>query len=277
MLIRKRFPLMNDADPGSTGGGAADAVVAPPADPAAIQADPDPNASLLNKPDEMAWLPEKYRVAGADGKIDLHASGRKMSDGLAAAVKKIGSGDVAPATPADYKFQPPEQFKDAKFDDNLSGAFRDKCHKLGISGAQYQGIMESYLELVPGVLDSVLKLSTSEAKAALQQVWPSQAEYDAGLADAQRLIDSMPPALGAQVWERFGRDPLAFQAFAHIGKEMREDRAPSHSTGGGSNQNAEQLMASEAYRNPKHSDHARVSAEVNAMFQKQHGNAAAVQ
>ena len=59
---------------------------------------------------------------------------------------------------------------------------------------------------------------------------------------------------------------------AHFGAQMRED-APPRDVGGGTAQTVEQLMASEAYRNPKHSDHLRVSAQVRAHYDKVAGTA----
>jgi hypothetical protein len=47
----------------------------------------------------MAWLPEKYRVTGADGKIDLEASGKKLGEGYAAAAARLGTGEVPPPPP----------------------------------------------------------------------------------------------------------------------------------------------------------------------------------
>lgn len=276
MLFRKRFRFMNEAgDGGAAGGapGAGDGAAPgsqPGGDPGA-GAQPGGDQSLLKQPDPYAWLDQKFRVNTADGKLDLEASSKKLNESYGALSKRLGTGEVAPGAPSDYAFKAPEQFKDVKLDDAMSQTFRERAHKLGLSPSQYQGVMESYLELVPGVLDSVLKLSQSEAKASLQKVWPTQAQYDAGLQDAQRMIDSLPSELGQEAWARFGRDPLFFQIAAKFGSEMREDKSPGAQTGGGANQTAEQLMKSDAYRDPKHPEHAATSEKVRNLFAQQHG------
>lgn len=284
MLMRKRFPLMNEAGDGSVGGGAPGAGDGGQPGAGKGEGGGDPGAGgkpgdqpLIQQPDPYAWLDQKFRVNNAEGKLDLDASAKKLNESYGQLSKRLGTGDVPPVAPTDYKFDGGEKFKDVKLDDELSNAFRDRAHKLGLTTAQYQGVMEAHLEMVPAVLDSVLKLSTEQATAQLQQVWKSQAEFDAGIQAAQRAVNSLPQDLGQDVWARFGRDPAFLQVAAIFGKEMAEDKSASSATGGGSNQNAEQLMASEAYRNPKHPEHASVSAKVKAMFEAQHGTSTAFQ
>lgn len=291
MFLRKRFHLMNDAGDGGTGGGApAPAAPSPaPAAPSPAPAAPAPE-SLLQKPgsatpapapgeppapapaDELAWLPEKYRVLGADGKLDMAASSKKLGEGYGALAKRLGTSDAPPTAAADYKFAPPEALKDVKLDDTLSDKFRERAHKLGLSQSQYQGVVEAHLEMVPEVLDATLKLSAQEARTELSKVWQSTAEYEKQLSNAQRAIEAAPEGIREDLWTRFGRDPAFIQFAARMGSEMREDK-PRVDAGGSPNPGGEveALMKSEAFRNPKHADHARVSAQVQQHFQRVHG------
>ena len=297
MLIRERFPLMAEAGEGGAGGaggsagdagantgdaGAGDAGGAGASDGGSAGAGGQAagDASLLAKPapaDEYAWLDPKFQVKDAEGKLDLAASSKKLNESYGALSKRLGTGDVPPATPADYAFQAPEQFKDIKLDDAMSQSFRERCHKLGYTQQQYQGAVEAYLELVPGVLDSVLKLSQEEARAQLRQVWTTEAQFEDGVKDAQTAINNAPAQIREELWGRFGRDPAFIQYAAWVGSQMREDTSPGRTSSGGEGAGtAEQLMASEAYRNPKHPEHTAVSQKVRDLFQQRTAGSTAV-
>jgi hypothetical protein len=289
MYLRRRFHLMNEVAEVPTGAPAAAPAAPTPAPAAPAPAPVEPSDSLLTKPptgtpapapadptapvDELAWLPEKYRVNGADGKVDMAASSKKLGEGYGALAKKLGGGEGAPAAAADYKFAPTEALKDVKLDDTLSGKFRDRAHKLGLSQSQYQGVLEAHLEMVPEVLNATLKLSAEEARSELSKVWTGTAEFEKQLSNAQRAVDSAPEGIREDLWARFGRDPAFIQFAARMGSEMREDKPniERNSTPGAATE-VEGMMQSEAYRNPKHADHARVSAAVTAHFQRVHGS-----
>lgn len=219
----------------------------------------------------FAKVPEKFRVSTADGKPDVEATLAKLTDSYTN-LEKL-KGPALPASPSDYKFQPPEKFKDLPTNDAATNAFREKAHKAGFTQEQFEFAMAEYFDLVPGVLDAAAKHTAEEARAELQKVWKSEVEFDAGLAAAQRAIDNAPEAIRNDVWERFGRDPAFLQFAASIGKEMQEDRPPQNPDGGtGANATVEALMASKAYRDPKDPKHAAVSAQVNAHFQRTRGD-----
>lgn len=284
MKLRKRFPLMQQAEAVDTTAAPAPAAPAPAPEPAPAPASSADNASLLKPPpapapapaqgtavDDLGWLPEKFRVNGADGKVDLSASSKKLGESYTN-LEKV-KGHTPPPTASDYTFTPPEEFKDAVFDDALSAGFRERAHKAGISQAQYEFVMGEYLSLVPQVLDATLKLSIEEARQELSKVWQSSAVFEAQLNNAQRAVDSAPESIRKDLWDRFGRDPAFLQFAAFVGQEMREDTSPVNADGGtgGGGQTMEQMMAHPAYRDPKHPEHAAVSARVMAAAKRLHG------
>lgn len=285
MNFRKRFPLMADADPAAPAGGAAEPNPAAAADPGAdslLKAPPagDPAAApAAPAADELAWLPEKYRVLDAEGKLDLNASSKKLGEGYGNLAKKLGTGDAPPAAASEYSFQMPEALKDKgiQIDEVLGGKFKELAHKHGFTQAQYQAAVEASFDLVPEVLDSALKLSAQQAREQLSQVWKSPAEFDAGLNDAQRAVDSAPVGIRQDLWARFGRDPAFLQFAAYVGSHMREDKSVLNAdggTGGASPVNVEALMASDAYRNARHPDHAKVSEQVRKFNEQRYGSSA---
>lgn len=255
----------------------AEAPAAPPATPPAEK----PTESLFTPPESKpadeapaveapAWLPEKYRVM-TDGKLDLEASGKKMNDGLAAAVKRIGTGDLPPETPDAYKFTPPEEYKDVQLDPEMASSFRERAHKAGLTQSQYDFVMSEYFGVVPSVLNAAAGLSADEARAELSKVWSTPAELQGNMTAAERAVSLMPGELQEQIRTKYGTDPLFWQFAAQFGKEAREDRPAAPAGGQSPVTDTDALMRTEAYRNPKHPDHAKVSAQVNEAFNKRYG------
>lgn len=241
--------------------GAAAAAPAAPAAPAAAPAGGD---------DPPAWLPEKFRVM-AEGKLDLQASAQKLANSYAHAEKRIGSGDLPPEAPDAYAYTPPEDFKDLPLDAELSAAFKERAHKAGLTQSQYEMVMGEYFRIVPAMMEGRAAVSAADARAKLQEVWKDPGDYQAQMGNAQRFVTSLPEGLRAQFIGNYGTDPILAQVAAHFGRDMREDRPAGGMGVQSSSGSAEQLMASEAYRNPKHVDHARVSAQVADIFWRQYG------
>ncbi|MFT3720410.1 hypothetical protein [Pseudorhodoferax sp.] len=278
----KQLPRLLEGVPDAAGGGAAPAPAAGAAPaPAAPQ-----NESLLTPPTAAPaaaapaqpgavpeWLPEKYRVVGTDGALDLQASSQKLAEGYAAASKRLGTGDVRPETADAYTYTPPEQFKDVPIDADLSASFRQRAHEAGLTQQQYEFVMGEYFGMVPSVLNAAASLTAEEARSALQQVWQQPGEFEAGLAAANRAVSAAPQDLRDKVFEKFGRDPDFIRFAATFGREMREDRAPAAAAAAPAAGGVEALMASDAYKNPKHPEHAAVSARVQQYFQRTAGAA----
>lgn len=235
------------------------------APPAAAPADQPPAA------DVPTWLPEKYRVMGADGALDLAASSQKLADGYAAATKRIGTGDLPPETPDGYKFTPPEEYKDVPLDENLSKPFRERAHKAGLTPSQYEFVMGEYFALVPSLLNGAAKATADEARNELQKVWATPADLSANMSAAERAVANAPEALREQVKAKYGTDPLFWQFAAHYGRQMSEDRPPGSTPPAAQASDIETMMRSEAYRNPKHPEHAAVSARVAAAHRARYG------
>lgn len=278
MNLRKHYPLMNAVDvvastaapaapaepvatPAATPAPADESLLPPPSAAAAPAA--DPNAPVV----DHGWLPEKFRVNGADGKVDLAASSQKLSESYRNLERTRGG--AAPATPNDYTFTPPEEFKDVKFDDALTAGFRDRAHKAGMSQQQYDFVMQEYLTLVPQMLDGAAAASAAEARAELSKVWAAPAVFEAQLNNAARAVSSAPAEIQQELHAKFGRDPLFLRFAASLGQEMREDRAPANPDGGaGQPETLEQLMRHPAYSDPKHADHKSVSERAQRAAQR---------
>ena len=239
-------------------------------------APPAPSPSPAPSGDAPAWLPEKYRVTGADGKLDLTASNQKLGEGYAAAVKRLGTGDLPPETPDGYKFTPPEELKDAAPTDEMTKGFRERAHKAGLTPAQYEFFMGEYFALVPSLLDAKASHTAETARAELQKVWPAPADLSANMSNAERAVSLAPPGLQEKLREQYATDPLFWQFAAHYGKQLREDSPPSGAAPASAPSDVEALMKHAAYRDPKHPEHAAISARVVAIQKQRFGEAMVV-
>lgn len=237
---------------------------------------PNPNPDPGGNPtpaDEFAFLPEKYRVTGADGKLDLKASSQKLADGYANASKRIGSGDMPPEKPDAYTFTMPEAFKDVPMDEGLSNAFRERAHAAGFTQKQYEFAMGEYFQLVPSLLNAKAKFTADQATAELSKVWGDETAVKANKAAAEKAVGLMPADLQERIKDQYATDPVFWQFAAHFGKEAGEDKSLAPAGGASVPTDVQALMASDAYRNPKNPEHAAVSEKVRQHFEKTAGTA----
>jgi hypothetical protein len=232
------------------------------------------------------WLPEKFRVVDADGKLDEAASARKLAQSYDALESHKGSLPQVPASPDDYTLEAP---KDAEgkplegFDveeftgDPLFKSFAKDAHANGLTQAQLQFVVERYLKVAPELIAADKQVSLAEAKTELGTIWKDEGAMRSGLADAMRAITTFGaeaddvPGSRARLQERFATDP-DFAAFAaSVAKELKEDQLPA---GGpvSSDMEVESLQKSKAYWDPKDPQHAIVKQKVDTFYAKKFGN-----
>jgi hypothetical protein len=277
----------NAGDAGS-GGGAAPASAPAPAAPTALSASagqpaaPTPAASpaapaapaapsalaAAAEVDPIAWAPEKYRVMGADGKLDEAATARKTADGYRALEKRLGSGDVAPSAPTEYKVAPPDALKDTfKGDDPLLADFLKDAHAAGMTQKQVDAAMGAFFKWAPQIQQATAQLDHDGAVAKLAEMWPDAVERRTNSAAAYRALHAAAGAEASKLEQRYGNDPDFIRLLSHFGREMQEDRSPGAApTGGPANVN--ELLAHPAYSDPKHPQHESISAQVRTAFER---------
>lgn len=288
----KRYTLQDDA-PGAAGGGApapspapapapaapspAPASGAPAAAPApsALASGADPTAAPAPAAEPKPWdfIPEKFQVKAADGSIDHEASARKVAEHRTNLEKRLGAGDIRPATAAEYKMPAlPEALKDAKMDDALLGQFREDAHKAGFSQTQFDLALGKYFELAPALVGAGQKFTADDTVADLKKTWGDS--YQANSQNAWRGLTQIASVAGLtveQVDSELGNSPAFNKIMAAVGAQIREDRAPNPQAGAGagnSDAEAAKIQMSEAFRNPKHPEHAAASAKWTALVTK---------
>lgn len=216
-------------------------------------------------------IPEKYQVKKEDGSLDVEASSLKLAEAYGHLEKRMGSGDVPPKTAEEYTIAVPDAVKDV-FDpktDPLMGAFLKDAHAAGLTQKQMDLVMGKYFELAPQLIDGGKQLSADECVADLKKEWKTDEQYKAEVGKAFKAAQAYGDKDAQAIINEYGNDPRIIRLLARVGGELSEDTSinPGGQLPGG--QTVESLMMSEAYSNPKHADHARVSAQVQAYFDAQ--------
>lgn len=232
-------------------------------------------AGSQGQPQTVA-IPEKYQVKKEDGSLDVEASSLKLAEAYGHLEKRMGSGDAPPKTAEEYQVAVPDALKDAldPKTDPLLGAFLKDAHAAGLTQKQMDLVMGKYFELAPQLLAGNSQLSSEECIADLRSEWKDDATFKGEVSKAFRAAQAYGGADTEAILADYGNDPRIIRMLSRIGGEMSEDSSlnPGGTQIGG--QTVESLMTSEAYTNPKHADHARVSAQVQAYFNQQAERAA---
>ena len=232
-----------------------------PAAPAAAPAEPGA--------DTFAFA-EKVLAKGADGATDWEATARNAEKARQHLEQRLGAGDVPPKTAAEYAFQMPDEFKDFELKSERLEAFKNEALQHGITGKQFEFMMGQYLKAVPDLMEGAAKLTADQARAELSKTWAQPQQMEQGLSNATRALRALPADLQDATAE-LGTNPAFLRAMAHLGAQMREDTPPSNPNPAAPAGDVQTLMRSEAFMNPKHPDHARVSAQVRSFYERTHG------
>ena len=242
--------------------------VVPGAAPAPVA---DPN-------DPLAWIPEKYRVPGAEGKVDVHASAIKINEARAALEKRMGEGGLPPETADAYKPDgalaalKEKTGKNAAIPPALLKDFNAWAHDAKLSQAQYDKALTGFVGGgVQQMVDAAYDQAMAKGKVELGKVWgaPESEGFKANIALAVNAFNKFaPPALRTPaVMDQIGNHPVVLQMLAAVGKELGEDRKiPGGAAPAGTDINT--IMNSRAYWDPMAPGHAATIAQVSEFFSK---------
>ncbi|WP_143218654.1 capsid assembly protein [Achromobacter xylosoxidans] len=223
------------------------------------------------------FIPEKYRVTKDGGDFDLEASARKLADAHGHLEKRLGTGDVPPKEAAEYKVAAPEAMADYNAgEDPAMQAFLADAHKAGLTQAQLDVVMKHHFEGAQKMAQGFQALDQQQATEQLQKVWgKSEAEFKrhAGLAYAAQQVAAEKAGLTFdEVDKALGNNPTFLRLMSALGSEFEEDAGPGKTSFRSlGEEGVQQLMLSDAYKNPRHPEHASVSERVKGYFERKHG------
>lgn len=263
----------NGADGGGSGGGDAgggDAGAAAASATAQGGAGGGGDTAITSGGNQGPTFPEKYQVKNEAGQIDWQASALKQAEGYNALSKRAGEVGMPPKTPEEYTVAVPDALKgyDLEADDSYK-EFRAEAHKAGLTQKQMDFVMGKYFQLAPALVNGAQALSKDECLADLKTTWKTEQEMRDGIAKAQRAYREYFGADAEKMMAKYGNDPALVRFMARLAEELGEDTPPSpnESAQGGVSINA--IRESEAYKDPKHPDHERVSKQVQAYYEAQ--------
>lgn len=263
--------FMNAAGEGAEGGGAGDGGNPGTGDGG--------STSLLstgaqNQPGGDDWVPEKFRVMGEDGKLNIEGSARKLAESYTHLEKQRGTS-TAPKTVDEYA--PTVEVEGFKWDEFKSDpemqGFLKAAHAKGITNDQMGFILGEYMNRATALAGGAAELDQEAAATELRGTWKTDAEFQKNIGLAHRAFMSLADPADQGKMDEIGNNPMVIRMLAKIGAEMGEDTP----VGNGQinleeQQSIRDLMKSEAYSNPKHADHERISAQVRAFYQKTYGD-----
>lgn len=271
---------MEQADAGAAAGGAgADQGAAAAADTGAASA-----ASLLaggaaapaGESGSFDYIPEKLRANKEDGSFDLEASSRKVAEAYSALEKRFGAGEAPPKAAGDYVVTVPDTLKEAfdpATDVGMQG-FLTGALEAGLNQKQVDYVMGKYFEMAPQLVAGAVQYDATTGKAELEKVW-TPAEFQGNVNNAYSAASAAASKAGIDINDIMGgplaNDPTFMRLMAALGPEFAEDRGPG-TAAPVSGESVSTLLASDAYKNPAHADHAKVSQQVRTYYERKYGN-----
>lgn len=191
--------------------------------------------------------------------------------------KRAGAGDLAPANADEYKMDTVlDEVKKATgveipaMDPEMSKAFREEAHKMGLSQKQYEGVMKQYLSSIPQMVSTAFDVKMSQGKAELSKVWKTDAEMTREIANARKAYMAYAPEdlRKKETMDLIGSNPIVLRVLANIGKELKEDTS-IHGDAPNIGNDIKSLRNSEAYWNKKHPDHGATVERVSQLYKAQ--------
>jgi len=176
-----------------------------------------------------------------------------------------------PETPEGYQLKPPALPEGLSWDEDTLGGLRTTAHKLGLTNAQVQGLLEWYGQNVMANVPMARDRQVQAAEEELRNVW--RGAYEKNVAIATRAAKRLGGQKLIDVLERTGAGaiPEVVMAFHAVGKLLAEDGMIS--TEPGMSPEALQLkinriMAEPAYSDRTHPEHDAKVKEVQRLFEQ---------
>lgn len=223
-------------------------------------------------------IPEKYRVLKDDGTLDLEASTAKLAEGLTAAHKRIGTGDLPPEKPEDYKPEglPDDVNLEELAQDELYQQFLKDAHSAGFTNSQLSLALNAWFSRSADLVADKATFDQVSAAAELRKVWGDDATFQGNLKHAYRGAAAVCAKAGIEIGDimasELGNHPQFLRLMAAIGPEVAEDTV----TGGASisAQDFDSQLASirshPGYADRNHPEHAGLMAKQRELYEKRY-------
>jgi hypothetical protein len=231
-----------------------------------------PSATADSSVSGSDWMPAKFHASGANG-FDLEASARKMAESYSAMERRMGSPAAEMPTSAEgYVVNVPEDMREGFEETEILKGFKDRALAAGLSQTQFDFMMGEYFSIAPNLVRGGLLVDREVAEADLRSVWTTEAQFKKEVAGAHRAFMEFADPRDHGRIDEIGNSPVMLRILAKLSKEMQEASGIPPTAQGGGAASVKELMASPAYTDPKHPDHASTSARVKQHYQRRFGN-----
>ena len=207
------------------------------------------------------YLPEKFRVTGADGALDREASSRKLADAYAGLEKRLGTGDAPPKTAEEYQIKVDKEgfdFEEFKKDPQTAG-FLKAAHAKGLTNEQVNFVIGEYLGRAETLTQGAAALDSDAVLQQLSTDWGDKRDANIKMAyQAGRAAGLTPEQMNSA---EVGNNVHLLKVLAHFGAQMQEDLPPAGGAAALAD-DRESLMKSPAYMDMSHPDHKRTYERV---------------
>jgi len=190
-------------------------------------------------------------------------------------------GATPPKDASEYTITVPDALKEAfdpATDEGMKG-FLGKAHAAGMTQGQIDLVMESYFDMAPRLAAGAAVYDSNTATAELKKTWATDADFKRNVQNAFTGANAAAQKAGLSIDEvmagPLGNNPTFLRLMAALGPEFQEDPGAGGMTMT-SQEDINALIASDAYKDPKHIDHAKVSEKIRQYYIRKHGNEAAV-
>jgi hypothetical protein len=214
-------------------------------------------------------IPDKYVVKAGD-KVDIEASAKKLAEGYQALAKRLGTGELPPATPDEYAPTLPETIKlDALKADPAYQGFLKAAHAKGINNAQLGFVIEEYAKR-----EAANAPNPERAARELQQVWSEPGEWQTNARHAFKAISTFGVDLSDAEKAALDSNPVALRVLARVGAQLGEDSAPILDGTDAAqtwDQQVAELRSHPAHNDRSHPEHKLVLDKITALYNRRHG------
>ncbi|MEX0574202.1 hypothetical protein ABZE59_003080, partial [Enterobacter cloacae subsp. cloacae] len=176
------------------------------------------------EPGASDWLPEKYRVMGEDGKLNIEGSARKLADAHTSLEKRLGSVGTPPKTADEYEPKVEVEgfnWEEFKADPRMQ-SFMKSAHAKGITNDQMSFILGEYAQRAPELVGGAAALDSEAASTQLREVWKTDAEFNKNIGLAFRAFNSLADDADKGRIDEIGNNPMVIRMLAKVGAEMQE-------------------------------------------------------
>ncbi|MDF7671155.1 hypothetical protein PT276_08125 [Orbaceae bacterium ESL0721] len=226
-------------------------------------------------------FPEKCTVKNEDGSVNNEASTQKLLESYTHLSKRMGeTGGLVPTSADGYKIEFDQEalgFPESVTPELLRAdpdfkRFSEEAHKAGFTNEQMNLVAKEYLGVVRDLVDRRYENDLNACKTELMETWKTPDEMSTGINNALKAFNHFASDQDKALIDTIGNNPLVVRLLANIGATMREDAPARNTQPPESRETITSLMKSEAYHDPKHPDHDRVTQQVKQYYRQTVGD-----